>query len=373
MINILRNLVICISLVALAGCTVIPGGHVDVGLLVEEESFDIYPQINVRLINPTLLSELQLSEPVAKTNKALDEEIGQYSYLIGKGDILNITVWDHPELTTPAGQYRSPGDSGNVVHADGTIFYPYVGKISVLNKTVGQVRKLITDQLSHYIESPQIDVSVAGFRSQRAFVTGAVNIPSVIPVTNLPMTLLDALNLSGGMSPDADWRSVVLTSETNEGLKDEIIDLYALYEKGDISQNRLIKHNDIVHIPRNDKLKVFVMGDVKNPSTQLMDRSYMTLAEALNDAGGMNEATANPSGVFVLRASETEGMVADVFQLDASQSAMLILSAQFKLQPLDIVYVTSAPVARWNRVISQLVPTFSLLRLAGRTSSDLSD
>ena len=70
MINILRNLVICISLVALAGCTVIPGGHVDVGLLVEEESFDIYPQINVRLINPTLLSELQLSEPVAKTNKA---------------------------------------------------------------------------------------------------------------------------------------------------------------------------------------------------------------------------------------------------------------------------------------------------------------
>ena len=373
MISILRSLVISSTLIAVSGCTVVPGGHVDVGLLIEEEPFDIYPQVNVRLINPTLLSEMQTSEPVAKTNKALDEKIGQYSYLIGKGDILNITVWDHPELTTPAGQFRSPGDSGNVVHSDGTIFYPYVGKISVVNKTVDDVRQLVTDLLGRYIESPQIDVSVASYRSQRAFVTGAVNTPSVIPVTNLPLTLLDALNLSGGMSPDADWRSVVLTTETNNGLKDELIDLYALYEKGDISQNRLIKHNDIVHIPRNDKLKVFVMGDVKSPSTQRMDRSYMSLAEALNNAGGMNEKTANPSGVFVLRGSESEGMVVDVFQLDASQSAMLILSTQFKLQPLDIVYVTSAPVARWNRVISQLLPTFNILRLASETNSGTSN
>ncbi len=373
MISILRSLAIYSTFIAIAGCTVVPGGHVDVGLLIEEEPYDIYPRINVRPINPTLLSELQMSEPGAKTNKALDKEIGQYSYLIGKGDILNITVWDHPELTTPAGQFRSPGESGNVVHSDGQIFYPYVGKISVINKTVDEVRQLITDQLSQYIESPQIDVSVAAYRSQRAFVTGAVETPSVIPVTNLPLTLLDALNLSGGMSPDADWRSVVLTTETSEGLKDELIDLYALYEKGDISQNRLIKHNDIVHIPRNDKLKVFVMGDVKTPSTQRMDRSYMTLAEALNNAGGINEETANPSGVFVLRASETEGMVADVFQLDASQSAMLILSTQFKLQPLDIVYVTSAPVARWNRVISQLVPTFSIVRLASEANRQSSN
>ena len=187
------------------------------------------------------------------------------------------------------------------------------------------------------------------------------------------MTILDAVNLSGGLTPDADWRSVVLTTETDDGPVDEVIDLYALYEKGDISQNRLIKHNDIVHIPRNDKLKVFVMGDVKNPSTQRMDRNSMTLAEALNNAGGMNEKTANPSGMFVLRASEKEDKIVDVFQLDASQSAMLILSTQFKLQPLDIVYVTSAPVTRWNRVISQLVPTFNIIRLSSQTDNELSN
>ena len=373
MMSFLKKIAIFALLAATSGCTVIPGGHVDVGLLIEEPPYDIYPQINVRPISPQLLSELQTSEPVAKTNKALDEKIGQYSYLIGKGDVLNITVWDHPELTTPAGQFRSPGDSGNVVHSDGTIFYPYVGKVSVINKTVTEVRELIAGLLSKYIESPQIDVSIASYRSQRAFVTGAVITPSVVPVTNLPMTILDAVNLSGGLTPDADWRSVVLTSETEDGPVDEVIDLYALYEKGDISQNRLIKHNDIVHIPRNDKLKVFVMGDVKNPSTQRMDRNSMTLAEALNNAGGMNEKTANPSGMFVLRASEKEDKIVDVFQLDASQSAMLILSTQFKLQPLDIVYVTSAPVTRWNRVISQLVPTFNIIRLSSQTDNELSN
>lgn len=362
-----------IGLLAMGGCTLVPGFHVDSNGWVKGETFDITPQVNVRLISPSLLAELKASEPAAQTNKQLDQKIGDYAYSIGRGDILNITVWDHPELTIPAGQFRSAGESGNVVHSDGSIFYPYIGKVYVINKTASEVRDLITEKLSKYIESPQIDVSVAAYRSQRTFITGAVNVPSVLPITDVPLTLLDALNLSGGMANDADWRSVVLTSETSEGPLDQSLNLYALYQKGDMSQNRLLAHNDILHIPRNDSLKVFVMGEVENPSTLRMDRTYMTLAEAVNNAGGFKEGSANASGVFVLRGSDQQDMLVDVFQLDASEGAMLILSTQFELQPLDIVYVTSAPVARWNRVISQLLPTFTLLRSAGQADSDFSD
>jgi polysaccharide export outer membrane protein len=371
MTSLFKKLVSSVFLLTLSGCTIVPGGHVDVGLITFEESFDINPQVNVRVITPDLLNEIRQPPTIAQTNIDLENEISSYQYIIGKGDILTITVWDHPELTTPAGQYRSAGESGNVVHSDGTIFYPYIGKVNVVNKSVDEVRGLVTELLGKFIKQPQIDVSVAAYRSQRTFVTGEVKVPSVIPITNVPLTLLDALNQSGGMDANADWRSVVLTTNTNNGAVEENLDLYALYQKGDMSQNRLLSHNDIIHVPRNDTLKVFVMGDVVSPTTQSIDRSGLTLAEALNDAGGLNQRSANASGIFVLRASEVDGKLVDVFHLNASVGPMFVLSTQFDLKPLDIVYVTSAPAARWNRLISQLLPTFSSLRYSAQIDSSL--
>ncbi|MDG1733834.1 MAG: polysaccharide export protein [Thalassotalea sp.] len=352
-------------------CTVVPGGHVeDVELADNEEAFDISPQINAKFITPKVLAELKSAEPIASNNLPLDQEMEDYTYIIGKGDVLNITVWDHPELTIPAGQFRSAGESGNVVHADGTIFYPYIGKVQVANSNIADVRYLIATRLAQYIESPQIDVSVAAYRSKRTYITGEVKQPTVLPITNVPLTLLDALNSAGGLSPLADWRSVSLTSTTAQGAKEEKLDLYALYQKGDMSQNRLIKHNDIIHVPRNDALKVFVMGDVKQAQTQVLTRAGLTLAEALNNTGGTSETTGDMSGIFVLRASTEEDKLVDVFQLDASNGAMLLLSTQFELQPMDIVYVTSAPVARWNRVIQQLLPTFTSIRNLSDVNQD---
>jgi polysaccharide export outer membrane protein len=187
----------------------------------------------------------------------------------------------------------------------------------------------------------------------------------------VPLTLMDAITACGGMSADADWRSVVLTSKDKQGrTTKEELNLYALLQNGDISQNRVLTANDIIHVPRNDGLKVFVMGDVVKAETQRMDRSGLTLAEALNNVGGINEGSANARGIFVLRASDEADKLVDVFQLNAKVGSMLILTTQFQLQPMDIVYVTSAPFARWNKVISQLVPSVTSLYQLDRMSKD---
>ncbi|MCB5361882.1 polysaccharide export protein [Vibrio lentus] len=357
-----NRLLLALLPVLLAGCTT-PGTHLSTGnknviqLSEEQQESDISDVVNLYPLTAQSVSSYRSeSLSVSQANPALDIDIAKYEYQVGVGDILNITIWDHPELTIPAGSYRSAEEAGNWVRANGTIFYPYIGSVDVLDKTVDEIRTDITTRLSKYIESPQVDVNVAGFRSKKTYITGEVSNPGEQPITNIPLTLLDAINRSEGLSEDADWRNVSLT---RNGVQ-EYISLYALMQKGDLTQNRLLQAGDIVHVPRNDAQKVFVMGEVNEPQLLKIDRAGMSLTEALSNVGGINQLSADATGVFVIRTSDDKSdRMADIYQLNIEDASALVIGTEFDLKPYDIVYVTAAPISRWNRVIGQLVPTIS--------------
>lgn len=346
----------------LVGCTT-PGTHLttdDKNVILppkEQQTADISDVVNLYpLTAKTVTNYKSQAQSVSQANPDLDIDIAKYEYKVGVGDILNITIWDHPELTIPAGSYRSAEEAGNWVRADGTIFYPYIGNVEVLGKTVIEIRSDIATRLSKYIESPQVEVNVAGFRSQRTYITGEVEEPGQQAITNIPLTLLDAVNRSGGLSENADWRNVSLTRNGVE----ENLSLYGLMQRGDLTQNRLLQAGDIVHVPRNDNQKVFVMGEVNEPQLLKIDRVGMSLTEALSNVGGINQLSADATGVFVIRTSDDKSeRMADIYQLNMEDASALVIGTEFDLKPYDIVYVTAAPISRWNRVIGQLVPTIS--------------
>ncbi|UOV04292.1 polysaccharide biosynthesis/export family protein [Pseudoxanthomonas mexicana] len=100
-----------------------------------------------------------------RTAVVLPPVLAQYrpeAYRIQPGDTLIVTVWDHPELTTPAGNQQQAATNGRLVQPDGSFFFPYAGKLNVTDMTIEQVRSTLASRLSQYLKSPQVDVNVVG-------------------------------------------------------------------------------------------------------------------------------------------------------------------------------------------------------------------
>jgi polysaccharide export outer membrane protein len=353
-----KKMLVALSLVIFSGCSMIPGSHM-AGVDLDPEASTLQQDlsnVNIAVIDSALIAQLKESEQTKRQTQKNTPVITEgYDYVLGIGDVLSIGVWDHPELTIPAAVQRTAAFDGFRIQADGTITYAYAANIPAAGKTIKQLHASLVEKLNKVIEKPQLDLKVVGFNSQRVYVTGEVNKPGALPVTEIPLTLIDALNQAGGLSARADWRTVNYTRNNQV----QSIKLDDFYTQGDISQNRLLQHGDIIHVNRTDNQKVFVLGDVTNAGSIEINRYGLSLAEALSDVGGLNEKTANANGVFVLRkrSDNEDGVIADVYQLYAQNVVALVLADQFKLQARDIVYVTTAPIARWNRLISQLVPT----------------
>lgn len=294
----------------------------------------------------------------------LTEKVDNYQYRIGVGDLVRITVWDHPELTNPAG--NTTGQlQGQVVLPDGTFYFPFLNKVRALGRTTEEIRIEMTKNLEQFIRSPQVDVTVqpTGFRSQKFYVSGEVGQPGFFPITDVPTRLSDAIAQAGGLNREADLNNVTL-QRNNQTF---VLNAYRLLFEGDLSQNILIQNGDVLNIPDRRLRKVFLMGEVIRPSSFVMPVGKLTLAEVLSDVGGINQNTANAQQVYVIRQSGSgnpagkDVAALDIFHLDSSSPTSVLFADQFEMQPRDVVYVDPVRLVRINRLLGTILPSLQVL------------
>ena len=270
-------------------------------------------------------------------------------YRIGPYDRLQITVWEHPELNDPGGEKILPELAGKVVDDNGDLYYPYVGDVHVAGKTVSEVRTLLTRELSKYFRKVKLDVRVLSFQSHRAAVVGEVKTPGIQAMTETPLTVAEAISRAGGVTEHADMSNVALARDG----KLYKIDVLALYEKGGTTQNLLLKDGDVLNIPDSKDNQVFVMGEVGKQQALPINKGRMSLSQALAEAYGVDFNSSRPEKIYVIRPGD---MNPEIFQLNAESPDALILADQFPLQPHDTVFVGTAGVTQFSRVLNQILP-----------------
>lgn len=336
---------------------------------------DAPPPGALQSITPQLLREMRAHQAtdIAPDIQRLFGEAPPYT--IGGGDVLNIVVWDHPELSiTPAGSSSTADASsltsvgnGYNVSPQGLIQFPYVGQIKLSGLTEYEARDLITQRLAKYVKNPQVTVRIQSYRSARVYIDGEVRTPGLQPINDIPMTLPEALNRAGGLTASADRARLALS---RDGATTEI-NLQQLSALG-VNPNQILLHRgDLLHVHHRDESKVFVLGEVTRPLAQPLRNGRLTLNEALGEAGGVNPTSGNPRQIYVVRggaqapahASAPGGVEGkapggpQIFHLDARSPMAYALAEGFALKPRDVVYVDPVPLVRWNRVISLILPS----------------
>ena len=278
-------------------------------------------------------------------------------YRIGPLDMVQVVVWEHPELTSPMGQYQPAGQR---VTTDGTLFYPYAGVIQAAGLTAQELRTEITKRLSDKIlNDPQVDVRVTGYNSLKAFVYGAVNKPGYIAFNELPMTIPSAIASVGGFAEEADPSGMQL----RRGDKVYNINYLDAFKANLPLDKILLKPDDQIFIPALSETqkenRVFVMGEVARTGAVNVNQGKLSLVEALASAGGLNTGSASSRLIYVIR--NTSDKQIDVYHLNAKNAMALAMAERFNLNARDVVYVDASDLATWNRIMSLIVPSSAFI------------
>ena len=221
---------------------------------------------------------------------------------IGAGDLVRITVFRNPDLTTETR-----------VSERGTILFPLIGEVHVAGMTPYQAGHTIATRLrvGRFVVNPEVNVALSQVNSRQVAVLGAVNRPGRYPIDSQNSRLTDFIAAAGGIAPPgADSVTLVSTRDGKTVKRD--IDLNTIFRDGDLSENLRLQPGDTIYVEKAPM--VYIYGEVQKAGAYRLE-PHMTVMQALALGGGLTPrgtqrgikiARRTPEGVREINAHLTD-------------------------------------------------------------------
>jgi polysaccharide biosynthesis/export protein len=361
--------------VAVAGCSILPGNGPWMGgaqgTSTEALPFDVID------LTPTTIAAYRQPESVDRPSITSSLSAGG-RVSVAPGDALKVRVFE-PYEGSIFPTIQKPGADFGVqrVTDDGTINIPFVGTVRVVGLDLVQIERRIAQQVKDggKATDPQVIVEFVADRTHTVMVSGDVKNPGRVSVLEGVRSVVEAINRAGGPVGGGGTSGgggptqvevvvrrhgqVILTAQFSE-----------LLAGGDIG---IQKGDEIVVRPNS---QVFtVLGAVVKSGNVPMTKHNLSLLEALGQVGGLNDIQANKTGVYVFRLGDLKNNPsarARVFRLDLLQPVSIFVAQQFGMQARDVVYVSNAPLYEYDKVLTSIYRTFSIVSVVRSTGTAVS-
>jgi polysaccharide export outer membrane protein len=283
-------------------------------------------------------------------NQSYTEAFGVPEYLIGPGDVLQVSIWREHQEEQQSLQVRS----------DGTISFMFFHDLHVGELTPRQADRVITDRVSTIIQNPVVDVSIKVYNSKKIRLSGAISSIAlgtggqIYPLEG-KTRLLDIISKSGGLVSNARLDRVVVS----RGGKTAFFDLNQVWTDGDTTQNPVLEGGDTIYVPWGTEKRAFVVGEVLHPGVYLLSDDA-TVLEAVMQAGGFT-SKAMRDDVRVVRSNRGSPVMfsVDIKRLIDDKD----LRQNVGIEPGDVVYVPKSLVGRVIDTVGQTTTLLTFLVL----------
>ena len=335
--------------VSLASCTINSGlqsGNLpESGAFTAENGLQFY-------IQPLSLATLPHKEVFTPNQDLyyLIKTSGRVDYGIAKGDVLNIILTNYPDLNAST--------SNLTVDQQGFIQFPLIGRIRANGMSVPQFTASLQGKLQRYLKYSDPQVKIVNYRGSKFFVDGEVKASGEFTIADVPVSVYGAISMAGGTTDTGDSNNIVL----NRQGKNYKLGVQSLQKMG-VSANQIyLQDGDAIHVNSQSRNKVYVLGEFGKIEPITIPEQGLSLAHVLGESNGLNSNTANAAKVYIVR-DNPQSQYTNIYYVDMQSITSLALASRFDMQSNDILYVDPTGLARWNRIVSAILPSTSAINL----------